>query len=100
MFNICPIYFMFIYTYRHTCMHEWLWDVNIKLKNHMALIYTLNSVFNIYILMRYSCEILNKKPVRINEILKQICLTCVLQGDKYYINTGYCNKFFSDGAWG
>lgn len=81
-------------------MHEWLWDANIKLKNHMALIYILNSVFNIYILMQYSCEILNKKSVRINEILKQICLTCVLQGDKYYINTGYCNKFFSDGAGG
>ena len=38
--------------------------------------------------------------MRINEILKQMCMVCLLQGDRYYINTKYYNKFFSDGTWG
>lgn len=37
------IFNVFIYTYRQPqYMHKWLWDVNIKFKNHMAFdIYNL-----------------------------------------------------------
>lgn len=64
VFYICYVFYVFcIYIYTYTYIHEQLWVVNIKLENHGTYIYFENSVFNIYLLVRYSCEIFNKKKI-------------------------------------
>lgn len=82
IFGGCFIYDIYVlwllYMHRYTYICEQLRDVNIKSGNNTAHIYFLNIAFNIYRLVWYSCEILNKTSVRINEILKQICMVCVL----------------------